>query len=96
MKLDPHQLDQVAQQLRQERQRQKLSREALAAVCGVSVSFVRDAELNPDSCSLGKLVRLINGLGLGLALLQRNPPQPGAASPRALDYGVPPAATQAP
>jgi hypothetical protein len=35
-------------------------------VCGVSTSFIRDAESTPENCSLGKLAKLVNGLGLSL------------------------------
>ena len=66
MKINEVTLAQFALTLSAERKRQKLSREDMAAVCGVSASFIRDAESNPAKCSLGKLVRLINGLGLNL------------------------------
>jgi transcriptional regulator with XRE-family HTH domain len=59
-------LAELALALTAERKRQKLSREDAAAVCGVSTSFIRDAESNPENCSLGKLAKLINGLGLSL------------------------------
>ena len=59
-------LAELAWVLTAERKRQKLSREDAAAVCGVSMSFIRDAESNPENCSLGKLARYINGLGLSL------------------------------
>ena len=49
-----------------ERKRQKLSREQAAAVCNVSTSFIRDAESDSARCSLGKLLLLMRGLGLGL------------------------------
>lgn len=66
MQLHPTTLAELATALAVERKRQKLSREDAAAVCGVSTSFIRDAESNPENCSLGKLVRLIHGLGLRL------------------------------
>jgi len=43
---------------------QDLSREQLAAVCGVSPSFIRDAESHPGRCSLELMLRLMQGLGL--------------------------------
>jgi transcriptional regulator with XRE-family HTH domain len=64
MKIETPLLSELAKALEAERKRQKLSREAAAAVCGVSTSFIRDVEANPESCSLGKLVRLVSGLGL--------------------------------
>ena len=66
MKIDDVVLAELAMALSAERKRQKLSREDAAAVCGVSTSFIRDAESNPENCTLGKLVKLINGLGLSL------------------------------
>lgn len=66
MKIKTSLLNDLAKSLEAERKRQKLSREEAAAVCGVSASFIRDVEANPENCSLGKLVRLISGLGLSL------------------------------
>lgn len=66
MKINDMTLAELALALTAERKRQKLSREDAAAVCGVSTSFIRDAESNPENCSLGKLAKLINGLGLSL------------------------------
>ena len=53
-----------AQQLRQERKRQGLTRTQAAGICNVSESFIRDAESEPSRCSLGLLIQLISGLGL--------------------------------
>ncbi len=53
-----------AQQLRQERKRQGLTRSQAAGICKVSESFIRDAESEPSRCSLGLLIQLISGLGL--------------------------------
>lgn len=64
MKLSNATFKGLAAALADERKRQKLSREDAAAVCGVSTSFIRDAETNPAHCSLGKLTQLIGGLGL--------------------------------
>ncbi|MEN9472805.1 MAG: hypothetical protein RLZZ495_894 [Pseudomonadota bacterium] len=68
MELHPDSMSALAQQLRRERQAQGLSREQLAAVCNVSTSFIRDAETNPERCSFGRLLQLIQGLGLRVAL----------------------------
>ena len=68
MQLQAHSLAELAQRLQQERQRQGLSREQLAAVCNVSQSFIRDAESNPGRCSLEKLLQLTQSLGLVLTL----------------------------
>jgi HTH-type transcriptional regulator/antitoxin HipB len=68
MQLHTKTLNALAQRLQNERQRQDLSREQLAAVCNVSTSFIRDAESNPGRCSLEKLLQLIQGLGLQLTV----------------------------
>jgi HTH-type transcriptional regulator/antitoxin HipB len=68
MKIETNLLTELAKALKAERKRQKLSREEAASVCDVSASFIRDAEANPENCSLGKMVKLITGLGLSLDL----------------------------
>ncbi len=78
-------LGKFAKALEIERKRQKLSREEAASVCGVSASFIRDAESAPQNCSLGKLVRLISGLGLSLDLVGL--PQIQALGPRTARVG---------
>jgi HTH-type transcriptional regulator / antitoxin HipB len=64
MRLDPASLASLGPLLAAERKRQRLSREQAAAVCGVSPSFIRDAESAPGRCSLALLLQLISGLGL--------------------------------
>ncbi len=66
MKLGDAVLLELASQLMAERKRQGLSRAQTAAVCNVSTSFIRDAEGDPGRCSLAKLLKLINGLGLSV------------------------------
>ncbi|MFY7941385.1 MAG: helix-turn-helix domain-containing protein [Burkholderiaceae bacterium] len=68
MQIEAQSISELAQRLQQERQRQGLSREQLAAVCNVSQSFIRDAESKPGRCSLEKLLQLTQGLGLVLTL----------------------------
>jgi transcriptional regulator with XRE-family HTH domain len=92
MKIEVSSVRELGKALEAERKRQKLSREEAAAVCGVSASFIRDAESDPENCSLGKLVRLISGLGLSLNVAgwpqSQALPQPlGRESERA-DFGV--------
>lgn len=66
MHITPTQLPNLAARLLAERKRQRLSRSQAAAVCNVSPSFIRDAESAPERCSLGKLLLLVQGLGLAL------------------------------
>jgi len=68
MQLTAPVLAELAQRLQQERKTQGLSREQAAAVCNVSVSFIRDAESDPGRCSLERLLQLTQGLGLTLTL----------------------------
>lgn len=73
----PSRMDELAERLKATRRAQGLSRLEAAAVCGVSVSFVRDAETHPHTCSLGHLSKLIGGLGLSIevgGLTQIEPP----------------------
>jgi transcriptional regulator with XRE-family HTH domain len=92
MKIETSCVRELGKALEAERKRQKLSREEAASVCGVSASFIRDAESDPENCSLGKLVRLISGLGLSLnvagwAQSLALPQSQGRVSVRA-DFGV--------
>jgi HTH-type transcriptional regulator/antitoxin HipB len=68
MKMDLNNLPELASLLEVERKRQKLSRAQAAAVCNVSTSFIRDAETQPERCTLGKLVQLVSGLGLTITV----------------------------
>lgn len=69
MKLQVPDLSPLAERLTAERKRQGLSRTQAAAVCNVSTSFIRDAESTPERCSLGKLLLLVQGLGLSIQVL---------------------------
>jgi len=86
LKLNSFALDELAARLKATRKSQGLSQSEAAAVCGVSVSFVRDAESAPQSCSLGLLIKLITGLGLSMAvdgLAEIDEPKPAhAKAPR--------------
>ncbi|MBT2334208.1 helix-turn-helix transcriptional regulator [Variovorax paradoxus] len=68
MQLTPDALPELAKRLTAERKRQGLSRAQAASVCGVSPSFIRDAESEPGRCSLLKLLLLATGLGLKVDL----------------------------
>lgn len=85
LQLNSFALDELAARLKATRRSQGLTQSEAAAVCGVSVSFVRDAESAPQSCSLGLLVKLITGLGLsmgvdGLAEINETKPAQAKAS----------------
>ena len=80
MLIHPDHLPALGARLTAERKRQGLSRSQAAAVCNVSTSFIRDAESAPEKCSLGKLLQLVQGLGLTLELngWRGDPAGPGA------------------
>ena len=84
MKLQGSDLSRLAERLAAERKRQVLSRTQAAAVCNVSTSFIRDAESTPERCSLGKLLLLVQGLGLSMQVLgwaDDVPPTPDQSTP---------------
>lgn len=84
MKLQGPDLSPLAKRLAAERKRQGLSRTQAAAVCNVSTSFIRDAESTPERCSLGKLLLLVQGLGLSIQVLgwgDDAPPPPHQPAP---------------
>ena len=84
MKLQGSDLSRLAERLAAERKRQGLSRTQAAAVCNVSTSFIRDAESTPERCSLGKLLLLVQGLGLSMQVLgwaDDVPPTPDQSAP---------------
>ena len=64
MHLTSDTVKQLSEELLLERKRQGLTRAQAAGVCNVSESFIRDAESDPDRCSLALLLRLFTGLGL--------------------------------
>ena len=68
MKITTKALPLLAQQLLSERLLRGWSRAEAAAHCGVSTSFIRDAESQPGRCSLALLLVLCDGLGLVLTL----------------------------
>ena len=84
MKLQGSDLSPLAERLAAERKRQGPSRTQAAAVCNVSTSFIRDAESTPERCSLGKLLLLVQGLGLSMQVLgwaDDVPPTPDQSTP---------------
>ncbi len=68
MRVTPDTLSELAKRLLLERKRQGLTRAQAASVCGVSTSFIRDAEADPSRCTLALLLQLIEGLGLFLVV----------------------------
>lgn len=54
----------LSELIQRTRKQQGLSREALAGLAQVSTTFIRDAEKDVNACSFGKLMRLLQALGL--------------------------------
>lgn len=98
MQIQSDTLPTLADRIMAERKRQGLSRSQAAAVCNVSTSFIRDAESAPERCSLGKLLQLLQGLGLTLEVTgwpNEGTPQ-GSFGHHAVVQGPPPGAAGAP
>ena len=72
----------LALRLREERNRQGLSRDQAAAVCNVSTSFIRAAESDPGNCTLVKLLKLAGGLGLAVDITGWQIEEPESPTPR--------------
>ena len=68
MQVTTNTLPALAKRLLLERKRQGLTRAQAASVCGVSTSFIRDAETDPSRCTLALLLQLVEGLGLSFAV----------------------------
>ena len=81
MQVNPELLPRLAQRLLTERKRQGLSRAQAAAVCNVSISFIRDAESDPGRCTLARLLQLTRGLGLTLSIADWQVPDAAGATP---------------
>lgn len=57
--------------IRKERKKQKLTQEALAALSGVGVRFVRELERGKESCRLGLVLQVMQTLGITIYLASR-------------------------
>ena len=59
--MTPSQLGSI---IRFERKKQGLTQPDLALICGSGVRFIVDVENGKESCQIGKVMRLLNCLGL--------------------------------
>lgn len=57
--------------MRKERKLQGLTQVQLAALTGVGVRFIRELEAGKESCQLGRALRVLNALGLLVAVVTR-------------------------
>ncbi len=52
--------------VRKTRKSQGLTQEKLAAVSGVGVRFIRELEKGKESCEIGKVIQVMQMLGIGV------------------------------
>ncbi len=52
--------------IRLHRKTQGLTQEQLAAICGVGVRFLRELEQGKEACHIGKVLQVVQGLGIEL------------------------------
>ena len=57
--------------IRKERKNQQLTQEQLAALAGVGVRFVRELEHGKESSQIGLTIRVLQTLGLSIAVYGR-------------------------
>ena len=62
-------LKELSKSIRERRKKVKLTQAQLAAASGVGVRFIVDLEKGKETCQLGKSLRIIKMLGLGIEIL---------------------------
>lgn len=62
----------LGQMIRDERKRQKLTQEQLAALSGVGIRFVRELEHGKESCRIGLALTVMHTLGLSVNVTERS------------------------
>ncbi len=62
----------LGQMIRDERKRQKLTQEQLAALSGVGIRFVRELEHGKESCRIGLALTVMQTLGLSVDVTRRS------------------------
>ena len=61
----------VGKCIRDSRKAQGLIQEQLSALCGVGIRFIREVKQGKETCQFGKVLLLINMLGLDLIIAKR-------------------------
>nr|WP_319514389.1 type II toxin-antitoxin system Y4mF family antitoxin [uncultured Cohaesibacter sp.] len=64
--------DELGNLIRDERKRQKLTQEQLAALSGVGIRFVRELEHGKESCRVGLVLTVMQTLGLSVNITGRS------------------------
>jgi len=59
----------IGSRIKQERKRQKLTQEQLAALAGIGVRFIRELEHGKPTCQLSLVLQVMQTLGLSLKIL---------------------------
>ncbi len=57
--------------IRKIRKRQRITQEQLAATVGVGTRFVRELEQGKESCQIGKVLQVVQMLGVSIYILMR-------------------------
>lgn len=68
---------QLGKAIRARRRAQKVTQAELAGLCGVGTRFVSELERGKASMALGKVIAVIQGVGLDLTLTPRGWSAPG-------------------
>ena len=61
----------IGDRVRKERKAQGMTQSQLADLCGVGLSFVSNLENGKPTLEAGKMLRVVNSLGLDLVLRKR-------------------------
>lgn len=57
--------------IRSERKNQGLTQPELALICGSGIRFIVDAENGKETCQIGKVLHLLNCLGLDINVVPK-------------------------
>lgn len=60
--------------VRDARKKQHLTQEQLAALCGVGTRFLRELEHGKETCHIGKVLLVVQALGLEIHVTERGQP----------------------
>jgi y4mF family transcriptional regulator len=60
--------------VRDARKKQHLTQEQLAALCGVGTRFLRELEHGKETCHVGKVLQVLQALGLEIHVTERGQP----------------------
>ena len=60
--------------VRDARKQQHLTQEQLAALCGVGTRFLRELEHGKETCHVGKVLMVVQALGLEIHVTERGQP----------------------